>query len=558
MNTESLGSCRMRGRDEKNNRTIRIPEKDKRAEKRRSLFFSGVFFLTLSNLITKLCGLFLKVPLTNTLGDTGMAYFNLAYAVYKWFYMISTAGLPVAAAVLTAEYAALDDPIRREAGLLRVRRLSLLLFCGVGALGSGLMFGGSAVFASLQGVPDAAHSVAAIAPALFCICIASALRGWYQGLGELLPASCAQVAEAVGKMGCGLAFGAYAVQKGYPLYTVAAYAISGLSVGCLLGMLVMVLFLPVVGRRHLTGNIGKPAFGMGGVTGRLMRIALPVTVSASVMSLCDMLDSMIVIRRLCGAGMAEAEALRLYGNYTALAVPMFNLPPILIYPVTTALIPVITAACSERTAERRDRILRCSLSATALVAMPCTAGMSVMAEPLLRLLYRDDLAATGAPLLRILALAVFFLSMLAMTNAVLQATDHAKYPMVSMAAGAAVKLTSEWILTGIPTVGILATPISTVLCYVTMAVCNLIFTVRLTGVKLSPAAVLWKPGAASLFCAVSADAAYRLLMSRINGDLAAILSVLCGAAVYFCALVLLRGVDGEMLAMFGFGKKADP
>ena len=145
-------------------------------EKWKKTIFSGVFFLTFSNLLTKLCGLFLKVPLTNTLGDTGMAYFNLAYTVYKWFYMISTAGLPVAAAVLTAESI-------RERAFARVRAVrdtALLLFCGLGAAGSLLMAFGAPMFASLQKVPEAAAAIAAIAPALFCICVSSALRGWYQ------------------------------------------------------------------------------------------------------------------------------------------------------------------------------------------------------------------------------------------------------------------------------------------------------------------------------------------------------------------------------------------
>ena len=130
-------------------------------------FAQGVFFLTLSNLLTKLCGLFLKVPLTNTLGDTGMAYFNLAYAVYKWFYMISTAGLPVAAAVLTAQYRTEPDPLRRQAMLLRVRNVTLGAFCIMGGVGSLCMWVGAPLFARLQGVEDVAAPIAAVAPALF-------------------------------------------------------------------------------------------------------------------------------------------------------------------------------------------------------------------------------------------------------------------------------------------------------------------------------------------------------------------------------------------------------
>ncbi|MBR5870240.1 MAG: oligosaccharide flippase family protein, partial [Clostridia bacterium] len=211
---------------------------------------SGVFFLTVSNILAKVCGLFLKVPLTNTLGDTGMAYFQLAYAVYKWFYMISTAGLPVAAAILTARYASDTDPLHRAAVLRRIRNVTLLAFLVLGICGSLCMWCGAPIFARLQRVSEAAASIMAIAPALFCICITSALRGWYQGLECQLPTAISQVAEAGGKMLCGLLFAAYAMARGKPIHLIAAYAVAGLSVGCLLGMIVMLVSHPIVVRRY--------------------------------------------------------------------------------------------------------------------------------------------------------------------------------------------------------------------------------------------------------------------------------------------------------------------
>ncbi|MBQ7982475.1 MAG: polysaccharide biosynthesis C-terminal domain-containing protein, partial [Clostridia bacterium] len=396
---------------------------------------------------------------------------------------------------------------------------------------------------------------AAIAPALFFICIASALLGWSQGLEDQRPASAAQVVEAGAKMLCGLLLGAYALRRGLKISTVAAYAITGLTVGSFLGMAVMLLSMQAVKNRcRMRAKIPGKMHGLtprGQLLRRLMRIALPVTLSASVMSLCDMLDSMIVIRRLCGGGMAETEALRLYGNYTALAVPMFNLPPVLIYPVTTALIPVLTAAYEDRGAPQKcHRLIRVSLSGAACIALPCSAGMSVLAEPILRLFYREDLAATGAPLLAVLALAVFFLSVLAMTNAVLQALECARLPLYSMLAGAAVKLLSSWILTGQKEIGIFGTPISTVLCYLTMAVCNLYFVMRVSGVSLPFVRLFAKPAAASVFCATTAKAFYTAAAAGACPEaLCTLGAVGVGAVTYRAVLMLLRGIDEELLQL---------
>lgn len=508
----------------------------------------GVVFLTVSNLLTKVCGLFLKVPLTNALGDTGMAYFNLAYAVYKWFYMISTAGLPVAAAVLTARYAAGTSGNERAAVLRRVRNVTLGAFFMLGLGGGFCMYFGAPLFAALQKVPDGARSIAAIAPALFCICIASAFRGWYQGLECQLPTAIAQVAEAGGKMVCGLYFAAYAMRMGYSIPIVASYAAAGLSVGCLLGMAVMLLSHPFVVRRYEirgSGSVNMP--DRMTVLGQLWRIALPVTLSASVMSLCDMLDSMIVIRRMCGAGMEAAQALRLYGSYTALAVPMFNLPPILIYPLTTALIPVIAAARGKQA--ECQRIVTSAFSLTAMIAFPCSAGMCLMAEPILRLFYREDLAATGASLLAALAPAVLFLSMFAMCNAILQAIGEARYALYAILMGAAVKLISGWVLTGNREIAIMGSPISTVLCYAAMTVTALWFVLQKTGAPQKLYAMLWRPAASSVFCAITARAAHYLLCLHLPQTCCTLLSILLAALTYLAALMALGGIRGEELEL---------
>ena len=74
-------------------------------------FLSGILVLTAANLLTKIIGLVFKIPLTNMLGDEGMGYFNTAYQIYTWLYMISTAGLPVALSLMISEYNAKNQRV---------------------------------------------------------------------------------------------------------------------------------------------------------------------------------------------------------------------------------------------------------------------------------------------------------------------------------------------------------------------------------------------------------------------------------------------------------------
>ena len=54
------------------------------SKKSTSLFFSGVLILTFSNILIKIVGLVLKIPLHDIIGDEGMGYYNTAYEIYVW------------------------------------------------------------------------------------------------------------------------------------------------------------------------------------------------------------------------------------------------------------------------------------------------------------------------------------------------------------------------------------------------------------------------------------------------------------------------------------------
>ena len=66
-------------------------------------FISGTLWLTLSAIILKLIGLIYKIPLSYLLGDEGMGYFNSAYTIYTFFYILGSAGIPKSISIITAK-----------------------------------------------------------------------------------------------------------------------------------------------------------------------------------------------------------------------------------------------------------------------------------------------------------------------------------------------------------------------------------------------------------------------------------------------------------------------
>jgi len=488
------------------------------------LFFSGVLVLTISNLLIKAIGALFKIPMNHIVGDQGMGYYSSAYTIYTFFYMVSTAGLPVAISLLVSENRAKG----RLKQVKKVFKIAAILFLVVGIVGTAAMFFGARGFASLLKAGPTYYCIIAIAPTLFFICLSSALRGYFQGYQSMVPVAVSQLIEALSKLFLGIVFATYALNKYGPgketIHYVAAYAVLGLTIGAGIGMVYLMFskmlfkssrydaeYIEVSGIDDSTEKSGK-------ILKNIFMIALPVTVSASVMSLTNLID-MALIQRLLQSfrGLTEAQATSVYGNYTSLCVPLFNMPPYLIYPISYSIVPMIKTAVASGDKKRAQLVMESSLRVAVIIGIPCGLGLAALAKPILHLFgYRYWSVVQAAPLLALLAPSTFFICVLSVSNAILQANGHERKPVISMLAGAAVKVVSNTIL--IRFIGMTGTPISTFLCYLTATGLNIYFIAKHVGLKIRFGRIFVRPLVCGILCAVTAIAACNVTSYLIADD----------------------------------------
>lgn len=525
-------------------------------------FFSGVLILTAANLIVKVIGLLYKIPLTNMLGDEGMGYFNTAYQIYSYLYMFSTAGLPVAMSMMISRMNAEG----RQADKRKLLLLTLCVFLTVGLAGSVIM----AFFCrGLAGFISADLSylcILAISPALFFVCISSTLRGYFQGHSNMLPTAVSEILESVGKAALGLLLGGYALKQGLPTYQVAAYSIIGVSAGVAAGAIFLTL-AKLLGKRdssttpdNISTDITNTTADSKDLLIKLFSIALPVMISASLLSMSSMLDTLIIIRRLIETGVTESAAIAMYGNYTAYCVTLFNLPPVLIYPIVNSLIPIVSSAKAKGDEKRAEGIMHTALRLSAVIALPCAFGLATLSEPILKLIFKNGASAEmAAPLLTLLAPSIFLIGVMAVSNGILQSCGMQRYTLISMPAGAVVKALGAYFLpaltVGGTTLKMYAAPISTFAFYLTVTAINFFFIVKYTGLRISVMKIYLRPFIASVICAVSAAGCYLLLRNGIGDKLSVLLAITVAAMIYAVALLLLGAVTREELEMLPMGKK---
>lgn len=523
-----------------------------------STFISGVLLLTAANLLTKVIGLIFKIPLTNMLGNEGMGYFNTAYQIYTWLYMLSTAGVPVALSMMVSEYNASG----KRANAKKLFRITFSLFALFGAIGSLAMMLFSKNLAAFISADKAYLCILAISPALFFVCISSTFRGYFQGCRNMLPTALSEIIESSLKLIIGIALGYYALSKGYELYRVAAYSIFGITIGVLAGALFLTLssFASKLLSRPIQEDISNTDNSKY-LTKTFFKIAIPVMLSSSLLSMSSMIDTMVVIRRLQDIGISEAGSVALYGNYTAYCVTLFNLPPVLIYPIVNTLIPTLCAAKAENDGKKIKLLTDKSLKLAGVIAIPCALGLGVMSAPILKLIFSSEAnAEMAAPLLSTLSPAVFLIGVMAVTNGILQAFKLQRYSVISMLFGVVIKAAAAYFLPmlkiGESYLGIYASPISTILFYLTITLINFYFLTRFTDVRVPVFRIYFRPLIAAIICAITAWSANTVLINIFGyNKFFALIAIALAALVYGVLLLLLGGITRSDITLIPKAEK---
>ena len=113
--------------------------------------------------------------------------------------------------------------------------------------------------------------------------------------------------------------------------------------------------------------------------GRMLVIALPLSLGGMVMSLMQAADAVIVPLRLQLAGYSAARSVELFGQLTGMAGTLLNLPAIVTMSIATSLIPAVSKAALRKLGMVRSH-LRTSLRQP--FVLPAACGLWILASPL--------------------------------------------------------------------------------------------------------------------------------------------------------------------------------
>lgn len=519
------------------------------------MFFSGVFVLTLANILVKAVGLVSKIVLNRVVGSVGAGYYSSAYEIYAYLYVLSTSGLPVALSIMVSKSCAKG----RFKEAKKIFDVAFMVLAIIGFAFSILMITFANQIAIFIGAEQTTLCIISIAPTMLFICLSSCMRGYFQGYQLMKPTAISQLIEACAKVGIGVIFALWAKSKGYPDYTVAAFTILGVTVGVLLGMAYLYIKKLIFKEKNYNfEQISSIEHEETKTTRQILRelflIAIPITLSSSVLSLTTIIDTIMVQNRLLAYGMSEISVRVYYGDYTSLVISMFNMPTILFYPIANALVPLISATREKGDKQKSEAIRSLSLRIITLISVPCAVGLGVFSYPILNLLmFKQESVERAAPWLSIAAVSVVFLGIIATTNAFLNTAGKQRLPIVSMLIGASAKLISNYLLLG--KIGIYGAPISTVICYLFAASFNIYFSVKHVGKLPSIKRIFGLPILSSILSIGLSALLYLIFITFLPMKISTIIAITVAVILYLTISFKIKSIMIDDLKMLPNSEK---
>lgn len=507
----------------------------------------GMTVLGLAGVICKLVGVLYSIPLTWMIGTQGLGVYNAVFPAYNLLLTISSAGLPVAVSRLVARSLAKDDPSSAK----NVFKTALILLTAVGSVATIIMLAGSNLLAVASDQPTSRIGFQVIAPCVLLVCMLSAFRGFMQGQQNMTPTAISQLIEQVGKVFLALPMAYFGSKIGIEYGAAGALLGTTIVEGIALLYMIILYFRRKAAFASLPQLANELPESRSSIAKQLMGISLPITIGACIVPLSQYIDSTMLVGRLMSTGMEAGKAASVYGLFSGTVIRIINIPTALALAVSMSLVPAISSAKAIEDHRQIVRQTDLGMRFAFLIGLPCSIGMSVLAEPLMRFFYEGSIVEEelilGGELLTMSGLTIILFTVVQATTSVLQGLGKQRIPMYTLVAGVVCKIVLNYVLIAIPEINIHGAPVASLVCYTVSMVPNLYYMLKYTKSKMNWMGWIVRPGIATAAMGVVVFAMRELLP---GGRLMLLVDVAVGVVVFAVAALAIKAITKEDLRAF--------
>ncbi|MCR5278813.1 MAG: polysaccharide biosynthesis protein [Lachnospiraceae bacterium] len=519
--------------------------------------------LAIAGVIVRMLGLLKRIPLYYIIGDVGNSYYSAAYEIYNIVFTISVYGLPISVSKLVS--ANVSKGRYRNANKIFRCAISFAIFTGL--VSSTLVYIFSDQLSHMLNEPMSYLALRTLAPTLFVVSVMGVLRGYFQGLGTMLPTAISQLIEQIVLVGVSLSMAFIMSRKGEKVGLIlqnenykAAYGAKGATTGCLVGAICGLLFLLLLYyayRKKLNRQIYRdPSHDMDGtfeVFKTLILTIVPVVISCTVNNISNFLDQFLHNRIMIEKGLEAIKSVN-WGVYSGRYAVLINVPIAIAAAMGASSVPTLSGLMKREeyyeAGNRVERVIR----VTMMIAIPCAVGMAVLAPSLMWMLFSTT-NETGYILVRIGAVGVILFSFSTLTNSILQGMGRLVKPITHGLIALVIHVAILVSLLKFTDLNIYAVALSNNFFSLAICIMNIYSISKILDYRQETIKTFALPFASATVMGIIVFVLDRVFNAKGYSRVLTIANILIGALVYFLGLVLSRALGYEELSAVPGGEK---
>lgn len=538
------------------------------SKKSKSNFMMQGAILGVSSILVRIIGLIYRVPLNNILGEKGVAYYGVAFDVYSILLLLSSYSLPLAVSKMVSKRVTLKE--YRNTKRIFIFALIFALCCGVAAFC--ITFFGADFFAKILHFPQSAIALRVLSPALIILSILGVMRGYFQGLGTMIPTAVSNIFEQivnaiVSIVAATVLFKSVTDAKAaaYPFDNVReAYGAAGGTLGTVSGAfaaLLFMIFLFMLYRKTLNRQIANDTTEYEEPAKEIIRVLvitiIPVILSTTIYNISGLIDSGLFSNIMVSKGVSEAEKDIMTGMFTGNYRLIVNVPIALASALASSLIPSVVKSMTQNNKSGVIRKVESSIKVSMIVAMPCAAGIGALSRQIIGFLFPTSVDPDKVSLMLMIGcISVVLYSLSTITNSILQGIDKMRIPVIHSAIAIVIHVVVLVAMLYIFKIDVFCLVICDMLFAFIVCFLNARSLRRFIGYKQEIKKSFLLPAICSVVMGIAAFFISKGIFKLIRSYAVSVLiTIVISVIIYGALLLLLKVIDAEEVYMMPGGAK---
>ncbi len=531
--------------------------------RKKSNFILQGGILGIAGIITRIIGMIYRIPVTNIIGPEGNGYYAAAYQVYTVMLLISSYSLPLAVSKIVS--ARISNGEYKNAD--KIFKAALGFAFATGTVVCLLIFFGAEFFAGrIMSEPLSTIALRIFAPTLLIVAVMGVVRGYFQGMGTMVPTAVSQIIEQIINaiisilaakylFSYGQKVGAILHNEHYASAYGAAGSTLGTSLGALAGLIFLIITLMLVNRTlYLQRKSDKTKFteDYGFIIKMILITVIPVIMSTAIYNISELLSNAMFNKIMIKKGFESTKSFS-WGVYSGEYKILLNVPIALSSAMSASVVPTLTGCMAEGNIKAARRRISQAMRFTLIVAFPCAVGLGVLALPIMSMLFHEGYEM-AAKLMQFGCVNIILYSISTLSNGMLQGINKMRIPVINAFISLIVHLSLLYLLLNRTNLQIFSVIICNFVFALLMSVLNHLAIRRYVHYRQEIFRTFVTPGICSGIMGLIIFVMYKVLSQSLSNMVSTLICIAAGAVAYVISLVKLGGIRSDEITAFPMGR----